>query len=139
MLLKCCFFLFTIETLMAKKKGLSYEQKMIKALSELPNPIIDNKHRIKIIVEDNKARSNETRFEHISLQRHDLKPADIKRIPEKIKSSDFKKDAERKDTYNIYIKRNNVGKEYIKISLEIDFKKSNEAFVKTIFITNVKK
>ena len=74
MLLKCCFFLFTIETLMTKKKGikgLTHEQRLIKALNELPNPIIDSKHRIKIYVEDNRERSNESRFEHIIKDRHE--------------------------------------------------------------------
>lgn len=120
---------------MAKRKTLSYEEKMINALIKLPNPLEDKKHRINIYFVDNRARSNESRFEHISLLRHDLLPSDIRRIAEQINKSILKKDSERKDTYNLYITRNNYGKEYIKISLELNFKESNNAIVKTIFIT----
>ena len=88
---------------------------------------------------NNRVRSNESRFEHISLSRHDLNTSDLKRIVEHINESTLKKDPERRDTYNLYIKRNNYGFDYIKISLEIDFTKSNKATVKTMFITrNVK-
>ena len=124
---------------MTKKKHLSYEEKIINALNEIPNPLEDKKHRILIYFINNRARSNETRFEHISLKRHILVVSDIKRIKEHINQSILKKDPERKDTYNIYIKRNNYSKEYIKISLELNFKKSNKATVKTIFIANNKK
>ena len=120
---------------MTKRKGLSYEERMINALMKLPNPLEDKKHRIFVYFIDNRARSNETRFEHISLLRHDLIPNDIRRIASQINKSTLKKDSERKDTYNLYIVRNNYGKEYIKISLELNFDKSNNAIVKTIFIT----
>lgn len=120
---------------MAKRKDLSYEEKMINALNNLPNPLEDKKHRIFIIFIDNRARSNESRFEHISLLRHELLPSDIRRISQQINKSIMKQDSDRKDTYNLYIKRNNYGKEFIKISLELNFKESNNAFVKTIFIT----
>jgi len=121
---------------MKKKKGLSKEERLVKALRELPNPLEDKKHRILIIFDDNRARSNQSRFDHITLERHRLEPNDIKRIPRKIKESEMEKDKERKDTYNLYIKRNNYSNEFIKISLKMDFKESNKAIVKTIFITN---
>ena len=124
-----------IMTLMAKQKGLSYEQKLINALNNLPNPLEDKKHRIFIYFVNDRARSNEGRFEHITLMRHDLNISDVEKIPRKINKSILKKDGERKNTFNIYIKRNSYGREYIKISLEIDFFKSNSGIVKTIFIT----
>ncbi len=120
---------------MAKKKRLTYKERMIKALESLPSPIKDTKHRINIYFVNDRARSNESRFEHISLERHDLTLGDIKRIPSHINQSTLKKDADRKDTYNLYLKRNTYGNEYIKISLEINFKESNDAYVKTLFIT----
>ena len=120
---------------MAKRKGLTYEERMINALKKIPCPLKDNKHRILIYFEDNRARSNQGRFEHISLSRHDLCYGDIKRIINHINESILKKDLERKGTYNLYIKRNNYGNEYIKIALELDFHKSNKAIVKTMFIT----
>lgn len=124
---------------MAKRKGLSNEQKLINAIKLLPNPIIDNKHRINIFFINDRARSNESRFEHIVLGRHELLPSDIKRIPERINKSILMKDGERANTFNLYIKRNNYNNEYIKISLFIDFTISNDAYVKTMFITKVLK
>ena len=124
---------------MAKRKGLSYEERMINALKKIPCPLEDKKHRILLFFEDNRARSNQSRFEHISLSRHDLYLGDVKRIIKHISESILKKDLERKDTYNLYIKRNNYGNEYIKISLELNFHKSNDAIVKTIFITTTVK
>lgn len=124
---------------MAKKHGLTYEEKMINALNKLPNPIEDKRHGIRIIFQDDRARSNQSRYDHIIDTRHELMPNDIKRIPTGIKTSELRKDKERNNTYNLYIKRNSQKGDYIKISLNIDFNKSNEATVKTIFITkNVK-
>ena len=120
---------------MAKNKRVTYEEKIIKSLEELPNPIMDKKHGLEIFFINNRARSNESRFEHISVDRHELKPRDIKRIVVAIKTSILRKDKQRKNTYNLYIKRTNYNDEYIKISLYANFQKNNEAIVKTIFIT----
>ena len=121
---------------MAKKKELTYETKMINALNSFPSPLIDKKHGIVIMLENDRVRSNENRFEHIINPRHDLKPSDIKRIPKRIDQAIFKKDKERKDTYNLYIERNNYRKQFIKVSMRIEFDKSNKATIKTIFITD---
>ena len=124
---------------MAKRKGLSYEQKLINALKKLPNPLEDKRHNLLIHFDDNKARSNQSRFEHIVNVRHGLMPRDIQRIPRHIKKCIFKKETGRKETYNIYIKRNSYTEEYIKISVEIKPETPNDATVKTIFITeNIK-
>ena len=120
---------------MSKKKSLSHEQKLINALKTLPYELDDNKHRIKVRFEDDQARSNESRFEHISLSRHELTIHDIKRIKTNISNSELKIDTERTKTYSIYIKRNHFNNEYIKLSVDLDFKRSNIAKVKTIFIT----
>ena len=120
---------------MAKTKNLTREEKLIEALNKLPNLLEDKKHRILIFFTNSHARSNQKRFDHISVLRHDLLPGDIRRIVKQINKSILKKDVERKDTYNLYIERNNYKKEYIKISLELNFKESNKAQVKTIFIT----
>lgn len=124
---------------MAKTKGLSYEEKLIKALKELPSPLEDKRHNLKIYFDDNKARSNQSRFEHIVMRRHELLPSDIKRIPRYIIFCIFKRDPERTDTYNIYIKRNSYSDEYIKISVTINQREPSFALVKTIFITKVLK
>ena len=120
---------------MAKKKGPSYEQKLINALKKLPSPLEDKRHNILIYFDDNRARSNQSRFEHIVSMRHGLKSSDIERIPRYLKTCIFKKEAGRDETYNIYIKRNNYGDEYIKISIRRDSEEPNKATVKTIFIT----
>ena len=118
------------------KKRLTHDQQLTNALRQLPNPLIDKKHRIVIYSIDDRARSNQSRFEHIIEARHGLEPGDIKRIPEKINKSILKQDPDRTDTYNLFIKRNTYSDEYIQISLLLDFRESNKAFIKTIFITN---
>jgi len=124
---------------MRKRKGLSYEQKLINALKKLPNPLEDKRHNIMIYFDDNRARSNQSRFQHIVNMRHGLKPSDVERIPRYIRSCIFKKDIERSDTFNIYIKRNSYSDEYIKLSIEIKPETPKKATVKTIFITtNIK-
>ncbi|MBO6280475.1 MAG: hypothetical protein J6M95_02720 [Bacilli bacterium] len=122
---------------MAKRKGLTYEQKLIDALKKLPNPIIDKRHNLKIYFIDDRARSNQSRFEHIINQRHGLRPSDFERIERNIKKCIFKKDLERAETYNLYIRRNNIRDEYIKISVKISPDEPDIARVKTIFITRV--
>ena len=119
---------------MARKNKLTHEEKLEKALKSLPFPIHDKKHRLKIYCENDQARSNQTRFEHILQERHNLTITDIECIARKVNTSILLKDEKRKNTYNLFIKRNkNVGG-YIQISLEIDFKSSNNAKVKTIYV-----
>lgn len=122
---------------MARRKGLSYEEKMINALKSLPNPIDDKRHNILIHFVDDRARSNESRFEHIISGRHELLPSDIKRIQRYIRKSLFMKDKEKKDTFNYYIERNSYGIEYIKVSVKLTKDKPQDAYVRTIFITKV--
>ena len=124
---------------MAKRKGLSYEEKLINALKKLPNPLVDKRHNLKIYFDDNRARSNESRFKHIVNQRHGLWPNDIDRISKYIQTCIFKRDMERSKTYNIYIKRNSISDEYIKISVRIEPNEPDVAIVKTMFITRVVK
>ena len=124
---------------MAKRKGLTYEQKLIDALEKLPNPLIDKKHNLKIYFIDNRARSNQSRFEHIIDPRHGLLASDIERIGRYINCSKLKKDHDRKETFNLFIKRNSFNYEYIKLALKIEDDDPSIAFVKTLFITKVYK
>lgn len=124
---------------MAKRKGLTYEQKLIDALEKLPNPLIDKKHNLKIYFSDDRARSNQSRFEHIIDSRHGLLASDIERILRYINVSKLKMDHERKETFSLFIKRNSFNDEYIKMALKIEDDSPNVAFVKTIFITKVYK
>ena len=124
---------------MANKKYQTYAEKMEEALKQLPKPIVDKRHNIFIYLENDRARTNQTRVQHIIDARHDLCPRDILNIPRKIKKCIFKKDTERNDTYNVYIKRANNSDEYIKISLKIKEESPRRASIKTIFITkNIK-
>ena len=124
---------------MAKRKDLTYEQELIVALEKLPNPLLDKRHNLKIYFADNRARSNQSRFEHIANQRHGLRPSDLERIVRRIKRCIFKKDLERQGTYNIYIRRTSFTDEYIKLCVKIDSNEPEIAIVKTIFITRVVK
>ena len=124
---------------MKRRNGITYEQKLIDALEKLPSPLIDKKHNLKIYFVNNRARSNQSRFEHITDLKHGLLASDIERIVRYINSSKLKMDHDRKETYNLFIKRNSFSDEYIKISLKIEDIRQRTAYVKTIFITRVYK
>jgi len=124
---------------MAKQKSLTYEQKLTEALKKLPCPLIDKKHNIEIYFNDDRARSNQSRFEHIIDPRHGLLASDIERIGRYLNLSKLKMDHERKETFNLFVKRNSFNNEYIKVSLKISEKEPKKAYVKTIFITKVDK
>ena len=108
---------------------------LIEAIEKWPNPMYDKKHGYYIYVEG-RARSNQTRIEHIVEYGHDLKARDLELIPNGIKNYfEYKKDPVYKDTFNYYIKRGGEDKGLIKVSIQIDGKERKRAWVKTIFIT----
>ena len=108
---------------------------LIAAVNSLPNPMIDSKHNLSIFIEG-KARSNQTRVEHIVEYSHDLKVRDIQAIPRGIKEYfAYKKDPTYKNTYNYYIIRKGKDKGFIKVSIRIDDNNPNRAWVKTIYVT----
>ena len=109
--------------------------KLIEAINKWPNPMFDKKHGFYIYVEG-RARSNQTRVEHIVEYSHDLKARDLELIPESIKNYfAYKKDRFYKDTYNYYFKRKGEDKGLIKMSIQIDGSDPTHAWVKTIYIT----
>ena len=108
---------------------------LIAAVNSLPNPMIDSKHNLSIFIEG-KARSNQTRVEHIVEYSHVLKVRDIQAIPRGIKEYfAYKKDPTYKNTYNYYIIRKGKDKGFIKVSIRIDDNNPNRAWVKTIYVT----
>ena len=121
---------------MPKKKPKIYDPtKLIDAIRKWPNPMIDKKHGYDIFVEG-RARSNQTREEHIVEYGHDLKVRDIELVPKGIKNYfEFKKDPVYKDTYNYYLSRKGKDKGLIKVSIQIDNNDKKHAWIKTIFIT----
>ena len=125
---------------MTQRKPPIYDPaKLIEAISKWPSPLIDKKHNLSIYVEG-RARSNQSRIDHIVEYGHDLKARDLCLIPDGIKNyMAYKKDPNYKDTYNYYIKRGGEDKGLIKVSIQIDGEDSTRAWIKTIFITyNIK-
>lgn len=121
---------------MAKKKPRIINQNaLLSAIKKLPNPITDSKHNLKIYIDEGRARSNQTRVEHIIDCSHDLKVRDVESIPDGIQSYfAYKKDPVYKNTFNYYLKRKGKDRGLIKVSIQIDHKDQNKAWIKTIFI-----
>ena len=126
---------------MTRRKPRTYNpEKLIEEIQKWPNPMQDKKHGYYIYLQDDRARSNETRIEHIIEYSHELKARDLSLIPNGIKNyQDSKKDPTYKNTYNYYIKRKGKDKGWIKMSIRISDDDSSYAWIKTIYITrNVK-
>lgn len=121
---------------MSKKKVKIYDPTdLLEAIRKWPNPLSDKKHGYDIYIEG-RARSNQTREEHIVEYGHDLKVRDIQLVPNGIKNYFvYKKDPVYKDTYNYYINRKGLDRGFIKVSIQIDNNDSHHAWVKTIYIT----
>ena len=78
---------------------------LIEAIEKWPNPMYDKKHGYYLYVEE-RARSNQTRIEHIVKYGHDLKARDLELVPNGINDYfEYKKDPIYKDTFNYYIKK----------------------------------
>ena len=121
---------------MTKRKPRIYDPThLIEAIEKWPNPMYDKKHNYYIYVEG-RARSNQTRIEHIVQNRHDLKVRDLNLVPSGINNYFvYRKDPVYKDTWNYYLIRGGSDKGFIKISIQIDHKDSTKAWVKTVYIT----
>ena len=117
-----------------KKQTKRYDQNIIEALKKLPSPIYDRKHNIYIYANDNRARSNETRFEHIAKQYHELKVRDIEVIPDGInRYCYFSKSKNIKDTYYYYIVRKGEDKGFIRVAIQLN-SQNRKAYIKTIYV-----
>ena len=121
---------------MTKRKPRIYDpSRLIDAIRKWPNPMFDKKHGYYIYLEG-RARSNQTREEHIVKYNHALKVRDLERVPEGIiKYFDYKKDLVYNDTFNFYIKRKGKDKGFIKVSIQLDGNNPKHAWIKTIYIT----
>ncbi len=120
---------------MSKKKPRTYDPShLIEAIKKWPNPMHDKKHGYYLYLEE-LARSNQTRIEHIVKSSHDLKVRDLELVPEGISNYfEYKKDPVYKDTYNYYITRKGKDKGFVKVSIQIDSRNHEYAWIKTIFI-----
>lgn len=122
---------------MAKKKSIKYDQHLIEALKQLPSTIEDKRHGFIIEIKDDRARSNETRFEHIAKKNHELKVRDIKAIPEGItRYVRFTKSDEIENTYYYFIKRKGDDRGFIQVAVLIDEDNPKLARIKTVFIAH---
>lgn len=122
---------------MAKKSPEKYNQKIIDALQKLPKYIEDKRHGFVIEVKDDRARSNETRFQHIANYKHELKALDIEAIVEGIKCYvRFAKSKSLKDTYYYYINRKGEDKGFIQLAIKLIEGQERNYYIKTIFITH---
>ena len=121
---------------MSKKKPIIYNPlHLIEIIEKWPNPVYDKKHGYYLYVEG-RARSNQTRIEHIVEFGHDLKVKDLMMVPTGIANYfDYRKDPVRKSTYNYYLKRKGIEKGFVKISIQIDHNNPKKAWIKTIYIT----
>ena len=125
---------------MTKKKAIHYDQNLIRALRKLPSPIRDVRHNLTVYLDDRQARSNQSRFEHIARNFHELTVKDIESIPKGIVlESKLKKDKVRKDTYNYYFPRKRNDGRFIKISIKIEDYEKRTAIIKTIFVAKMTK
>ena len=121
---------------MKKKVGAKYDQKLIEALEKLPSTIEDKKHGFNIVVRNDQARSNETRFEHIAKKNHELKVRDIELIPEGIrKYAKFTKSEDLRDTYYYYIQRKGKDKGFIQLAIKLIEGEKRLYYIKTVFIS----
>lgn len=121
---------------MAKKANEKYDIKLIEALKKLPPLIEDKRHGFIIQIRDDKARSNETRFQHIAKKMHELKVRDIESIPEGIKNYvKFTVSKELKDTYYYFINRKGKDKGFIQLAIKLKEGEKKVYYVKTIFIS----
>ena len=121
---------------MTKRKPHNYDPThLIEVIEKWPNPMYDKRHGYYIYVEG-RARSNQTRVEHIVKCGHDLKERDLEVVPLGINNYfEYKKDPIYKDTYNYYLCRKGKDKGLIKVSIQIDGKNHKRAWIKTIYIT----
>ena len=121
---------------MAKKKRKIYDPThLITTIEKWTLPFYDKKHGYYIYVEG-RARSNQTRIEHIVEHGHDLKVRDLELVPNGISDYfEYKKDPLYKNTFNYYIKRKGQDRGFIKVSVQIDHKNHKKAWIKTIYIT----
>ena len=118
---------------MSKHKKLYHDEIIVSELTKIKVPIIDEFRGLSL---DFKAqsRSNETGFEHIAKGYHDLKPKDVKIIPEVIKKPCFhSKDKRYPRTYCYYHKRKGDPNNYVKVVVKVDTDLKT-GFISSVFI-----
>ena len=126
---------------MTRRKPRYYNPEyLIEEIKKWPNPMPDKKHGYDLYLTDDRARSNESRIDHIVEYGHGLKARDLRLVPEGIKNYfEYKKDPVYKNTYNYYLCRKGKDTGFIKVSIRISDDNPKRAWIKTIYITyNIK-
>lgn len=121
---------------MSKRKPHVYNPThLLEAIKKWIMPMHDKKHGYDIHIEE-KARSNQTREQHIVRCGHDLKVRDLELVPQGINNYfEYRKDPVYKNTFNYYILRAGMDKGFIKVSIRISDIDNTYAWIKTIYIT----
>ena len=120
---------------MTKKKRLTHDQKIIKALEKIKTPIVDELRNLFIFFKA-RSRSNETGMEHVAKNYHGLDPSDIELLVDCIKNPiEHIKDRRYPKTYCYYHARKHDKNHYIKVVVKVenDFK---TGYISSIFITS---
>lgn len=118
-----------------KRKQPKIDSNLINALNKIDFPIYDKKHDLYIYAIDNRARSNESRFEHIAKSHHELKVRDIEGIPDGIENYfKFTKSTTLKETFYYFYKRKGESKGFVQLAIKLFKNNKKKAYIKTIYI-----
>ena len=121
---------------MAKKRTKIYDSNLVEALKKLTFPIVDKRHNLTVYLDDERARSNQTRLEHIAKTAHGLSVKDIEGIPEGIiKKSRLKREKKRKNSFNYYFVSKASPGFLVQVSVNVNPEDKRTAKIKTIFLT----
>ena len=120
---------------MTKKKRLTHDQKVIKALEKIKTPIVDELRNLAIFFKA-RSRSNETGMEHVAKNYHGLDPSDIELLVDCIKSPiEHIKDRRYPKTYCYYHARKHDKNHYIKVVVKVE-NDLKTGYISSIFITS---
>ena len=120
---------------MTKKKRLTHDQKVIKALEKIKTPIVDELRNLSIFFKA-RSRSNETGMEHVAKNYHGLDPSDVELLEDCIKDPiEHIKDRRYPKTYCYYHARKHDKNHYIKVVVKVE-NDLKTGYISSIFITS---
>ena len=120
---------------MTKKKKLSRDQKIVKALEKIKTPIVDKLRNLSIYFKA-QSRSNESGLEHIAKNYHGLEPSDIELLEDCIKNPvEHVKDKRYPYTYCYYHNRKHDRNHFIKVVVKVRVENKQIAYISSMFIT----
>jgi len=121
---------------MPKKKRLTHDEKIIKALEKIKTPIFDQLRNLSIYFKE-RSRSNETGIEHVAKAYHNLDPSDVELLEDTIKKPcEHMKDKRYTRTYCYYHNRKHDKNHYIKVVVKVEKRDNKIGYISSIFITS---